>query len=194
MCIVVQMQVVEELNLARYEKKLEVNLMQSYGELTSMDTDPPEGGARGTSCKLLAGLYPLCIFVPLETYNTICLSIYKSISSYYVYKKKLKCQIHIHIQYSDTWTEIYPTCFLFVLIIFTPLIEFICENVIDWAWLVKSFNNINFMCCYRQTALSARPDFGAGHQHTPHSPGLCEKDQVSWPWRYLNWWLNFSPL
>ncbi|XP_071342314.1 transcriptional protein SWT1 isoform X2 [Trachinotus anak] len=40
-----QVQVVEELHLARTEKKLELNVMQSYGELTCMDIDPPEEGA-----------------------------------------------------------------------------------------------------------------------------------------------------
>ncbi|XP_041646974.1 transcriptional protein SWT1 [Cheilinus undulatus] len=34
--------VVEELHLARSEKRLELNVMQSYGELTCMDIDPPE--------------------------------------------------------------------------------------------------------------------------------------------------------
>ncbi|KAF6734396.1 Transcriptional protein SWT1 [Oryzias melastigma] len=37
-----QMQVVEELHLARSEKRLEVNVIESYGELTSMDIDVPE--------------------------------------------------------------------------------------------------------------------------------------------------------
>ncbi|XP_039984890.1 transcriptional protein SWT1 isoform X2 [Xiphias gladius] len=46
-----QMQVVEELHLARTEKKLEVNVMQSYGELTCMDIDPPEEGATDAYCK-----------------------------------------------------------------------------------------------------------------------------------------------
>ncbi|XP_022611692.1 transcriptional protein SWT1 [Seriola dumerili] len=46
-----QMQVVEELHLARTEKKLEVNVMQSYGELTCMDIDPPEEGAKDAYCK-----------------------------------------------------------------------------------------------------------------------------------------------
>ncbi|XP_032380779.1 transcriptional protein SWT1 isoform X2 [Etheostoma spectabile] len=45
-----QMQVVEELHLARSEKRLEVNVMQSYGELTCMDIDLPEEGAADT-CK-----------------------------------------------------------------------------------------------------------------------------------------------
>ncbi|CAJ1060972.1 transcriptional protein SWT1 isoform X1 [Xyrichtys novacula] len=35
-------QVVEELHLARSEKRLEVDVMQSYGELTCMEIDPPE--------------------------------------------------------------------------------------------------------------------------------------------------------
>ncbi|XP_051232913.1 transcriptional protein SWT1 isoform X1 [Dicentrarchus labrax] len=46
-----QMQVVEELHLARSEKRLELNVMQSYGELTCMDIDPPEDGAVDTHCK-----------------------------------------------------------------------------------------------------------------------------------------------
>lgn len=46
-----QMQVVEELHLARSEKRLEVDVMQSYGELTCMDIDPPEEGATDTLCK-----------------------------------------------------------------------------------------------------------------------------------------------
>eukprot|EP00064_Thunnus_orientalis_P016945 superscaffoldBa00003477_g17018 len=43
-----KMQVVEELHLARSEKRLEVDVMQSYGELTCMDIDPPEEGATDT--------------------------------------------------------------------------------------------------------------------------------------------------
>ncbi|XP_029286045.1 transcriptional protein SWT1 isoform X2 [Cottoperca gobio] len=46
-----QIQVVEELYLARSEKRLEVNVMQSYGELTCMDIDPPEEGVADTHCK-----------------------------------------------------------------------------------------------------------------------------------------------
>ncbi|KAM9358397.1 transcriptional protein SWT1 [Symphorus nematophorus] len=46
-----QMQVVEELHLARSEKRLEVNVMESYGELTCMDIDPPEEAAGDTHCK-----------------------------------------------------------------------------------------------------------------------------------------------
>lgn len=45
------MQVVEELHLARSEKRLEVNVMESYGELTCMDIDPPEGVDADTHCK-----------------------------------------------------------------------------------------------------------------------------------------------
>ncbi|XP_070688194.1 transcriptional protein SWT1 [Pempheris klunzingeri] len=48
-----QMQVVEELHLARSDKRLEVNVMQSYGELTCMDIDPPEEGAADTHYKQL---------------------------------------------------------------------------------------------------------------------------------------------
>ncbi|XP_076580451.1 transcriptional protein SWT1 isoform X2 [Chaetodon auriga] len=46
-----QMQVVEELHLARSEKRLEVKVMQSYGELTCMDIVPPEEGAASTQCE-----------------------------------------------------------------------------------------------------------------------------------------------
>ncbi|XP_059503811.1 transcriptional protein SWT1 isoform X2 [Stegostoma tigrinum] len=37
-----KMEIVEELQTARYEKVLEVELGQSYGELTSMEIDPPQ--------------------------------------------------------------------------------------------------------------------------------------------------------
>ncbi|XP_071384822.1 transcriptional protein SWT1 isoform X2 [Centroberyx affinis] len=43
-----QRQVVEGLHLARSEKRLEVDVMQSYGELTCMEIDPPEQGATDT--------------------------------------------------------------------------------------------------------------------------------------------------
>lgn len=43
-----QMQVVEALHLARSEKRLEVNVLKSYGELTAMDIDYPEEGPAGT--------------------------------------------------------------------------------------------------------------------------------------------------
>ncbi|XP_057696999.1 transcriptional protein SWT1 [Corythoichthys intestinalis] len=46
-----QMQVAEELHLARTEKRLEVDIMQSYGELTCMDIDPPEESRTNTLCK-----------------------------------------------------------------------------------------------------------------------------------------------
>ncbi|XP_068176377.1 transcriptional protein SWT1 isoform X2 [Antennarius striatus] len=49
----VEVQVVEELHLARSEKRLEVNVMHSYGELTCMDIDLPEEGAINTHCKQL---------------------------------------------------------------------------------------------------------------------------------------------
>ncbi|XP_038147682.1 transcriptional protein SWT1 [Cyprinodon tularosa] len=39
-----QGQVAQELHLARSEKRLEVNVMQSYGELTAMDIDAPDEG------------------------------------------------------------------------------------------------------------------------------------------------------
>ncbi|KAM9849252.1 transcriptional protein SWT1 [Aulostomus maculatus] len=48
-----QMQVAEELHLARSEKRLDVNVMQSYGELTCMEIDSPEDGATGTTNKQL---------------------------------------------------------------------------------------------------------------------------------------------
>ncbi|XP_068563705.1 transcriptional protein SWT1 [Cebidichthys violaceus] len=47
-----QMQVVEELHLARSEKRLEVNAMQCYGELTCMEIDLPEDTAGDTYSKL----------------------------------------------------------------------------------------------------------------------------------------------
>ncbi|XP_066533809.1 transcriptional protein SWT1 isoform X2 [Hoplias malabaricus] len=37
-----EMQLVEELHLARSDRTLQVNLVESYGELTCMDVDPPE--------------------------------------------------------------------------------------------------------------------------------------------------------
>ncbi|XP_019720293.1 transcriptional protein SWT1 isoform X2 [Hippocampus comes] len=46
-----QMQVAEELQLARFERRLEVDVMQSYGELTCMDIDPPEERATHSLCK-----------------------------------------------------------------------------------------------------------------------------------------------
>ncbi|XP_036969858.1 transcriptional protein SWT1 [Acanthopagrus latus] len=46
-----EMQVVEELHLARSEKRLEVNVMESYGELTCMDIDPLEGINADAHCK-----------------------------------------------------------------------------------------------------------------------------------------------
>lgn len=42
---------VEELHLARSEKRLEVNVMQSYGDLTCMDIDSPEEGPADTLCE-----------------------------------------------------------------------------------------------------------------------------------------------
>ncbi|XP_049576229.1 transcriptional protein SWT1 isoform X2 [Syngnathus scovelli] len=45
-----QMEVAEELHLARFEKRLEVDVMLSYGELTCMDIDPPEERATSTLC------------------------------------------------------------------------------------------------------------------------------------------------
>ncbi|XP_054645940.1 transcriptional protein SWT1 isoform X2 [Dunckerocampus dactyliophorus] len=46
-----QMQVAEELHLARSERRLEVDVMQSYGELTCMDIDPAEESTTYTLCK-----------------------------------------------------------------------------------------------------------------------------------------------
>ncbi|XP_061594737.1 transcriptional protein SWT1 isoform X2 [Cololabis saira] len=48
-----QMQVVEELHLARSEKRLEVNVMTSYGELTCMDIDSPEEAPADSICRQL---------------------------------------------------------------------------------------------------------------------------------------------
>lgn len=45
------MQVVEELHLARSERRLEVDVLHSCGELTCMDIDPPEEGAAYSNCK-----------------------------------------------------------------------------------------------------------------------------------------------
>lgn len=39
-----QMQVVEALHQARSERRLEVNMVQCYGDLTRMDTDAPDNG------------------------------------------------------------------------------------------------------------------------------------------------------
>lgn len=38
------MQLLEELQQARCERRLEVNVVESYGELTAMDIDPPDEG------------------------------------------------------------------------------------------------------------------------------------------------------
>lgn len=46
------MQVVEELHLARSGKRLELNVLQSYGELTCMDIDVPEEGPTDTHGEL----------------------------------------------------------------------------------------------------------------------------------------------
>ncbi|XP_041696447.1 transcriptional protein SWT1 isoform X1 [Coregonus clupeaformis] len=46
-----EMQLVEELHLARSEKRLELNVVEIYGELTSMDIDPSEEGATFTFSK-----------------------------------------------------------------------------------------------------------------------------------------------
>lgn len=50
------MQVVEELHLARSQKKLGVNVKQSYGELTCMDIDTPEESATDTHCTFIVNL------------------------------------------------------------------------------------------------------------------------------------------
>lgn len=44
------MLVVEELHLARSERRLELDIMQSYGELTCMEIDPPEEKSADTHC------------------------------------------------------------------------------------------------------------------------------------------------
>uniref|UniRef100_A0A8C8LZH9 Transcriptional protein SWT1 n=1 Tax=Oncorhynchus tshawytscha TaxID=74940 RepID=A0A8C8LZH9_ONCTS len=46
-----EMQLVEELHLARSEKRLELNVVEIYGELTSMDIDPSEEGITFTLSK-----------------------------------------------------------------------------------------------------------------------------------------------
>lgn len=45
------MEVIKELQLARSERRLELDVMQSYGELTAMDIDPPEEGAADLHCE-----------------------------------------------------------------------------------------------------------------------------------------------
>ncbi|KAM6962599.1 transcriptional protein SWT1 [Aplochiton taeniatus] len=45
------MQLVEELHQARFEKRLELNIVERYGELTCMDIDPPEEGTANTLSK-----------------------------------------------------------------------------------------------------------------------------------------------
>ncbi|KAM7409731.1 hypothetical protein PAMA_001293 [Pampus argenteus] len=57
-----QMQVVEKLHLARSEKRLKVDVMQSYGQLTCMDIDPPEEGATDPLCQ-----QPLQLILVLDT-------------------------------------------------------------------------------------------------------------------------------
>lgn len=52
------MQVVEELHLARSEKRLEVDVLHSCGELTCMDIDPPEEGVANSHCKFCVVLFP----------------------------------------------------------------------------------------------------------------------------------------
>lgn len=42
------MQLVEELHQARTNRQLLVNVVESYGELTCMDVDPPEDGSTVT--------------------------------------------------------------------------------------------------------------------------------------------------
>lgn len=46
-----QEQVVEELHLARSEKRLEVNVMESCGDLTCMDTECSEERPADTFCE-----------------------------------------------------------------------------------------------------------------------------------------------
>lgn len=57
-----QMQVVEELHLARSEKRLEVDVLHSCGELTCMDIDPPEEGAANSHCKCTFLFVFVCLF------------------------------------------------------------------------------------------------------------------------------------
>lgn len=56
------MQVVEELYLARSQKRLGVNVMQSYGELTCMDIDTPEENATDTHCMFYCIAIIYCIW------------------------------------------------------------------------------------------------------------------------------------
>lgn len=49
------MQIVEELNLARSNRQLLVNVEKSYGELTSMDVDPADEGATAALSNVTEG-------------------------------------------------------------------------------------------------------------------------------------------
>ncbi|XP_072534845.1 transcriptional protein SWT1 [Salminus brasiliensis] len=59
-----EMQLVEELHLARSDKRLQVNVVESYGELTCMDVDPPE---EGTTLPLSQEQRQQDIFIVLDT-------------------------------------------------------------------------------------------------------------------------------
>lgn len=51
--VILQMQVLQELHQARSDKRLEINIMQRCGELTSMDIDLPEDSPVDSHCKCL---------------------------------------------------------------------------------------------------------------------------------------------
>lgn len=67
------METAEALQTARHEKVLEVELGQSYGELTSMEIDPPQE-VKISLCELY---FQLIIFpsLPLSTFywNDVCI-------------------------------------------------------------------------------------------------------------------------
>ncbi|XP_065124297.1 transcriptional protein SWT1 isoform X2 [Paramisgurnus dabryanus] len=59
-----EMELVEELHLARSERRLEVNLVENCGELTCMDIDPPE---EGISAMLNEGQHKKSLLIVLDT-------------------------------------------------------------------------------------------------------------------------------
>lgn len=50
-------------------------------------------------------------------------------------------------------------------------------SVFTWA-------SIDLTCLFRQGSQTENPNLGSGHQHSPQSLGLCEKNPILWPWRY----------
>jgi len=53
------MELVEELHLARSERRLEVNLVENCGELTCMDIDPPEECASTILSKVTCEMFQI---------------------------------------------------------------------------------------------------------------------------------------